>query len=320
MADPGPSRTGRTKFRDMGRNGPNQPTYEIFIGFLTILSLIVVALHYLVDTPEVDEILTGTDQLLCLIFFGDTARSWWNAPDRRAYVFGPAPGRSIPTGVVDLSGSIPTFPILRVLRIFRLDRVRRELRGRDPGDLVDDLVEHRAQVAGYLVATAAILVILIGSSVMAYVEPPAPGSNIKTGGDAFWWAFVTITTVGYGDRYPVTPEGRFIGVLTMAVGIGIFGVLTSFLAQWFLRRPHHRLGIAGAGLDRDSIDEAFGGIHNIPIPDGAPPRGPAAGSVAAASDSETAAELRALRDEVAELRRLIESLEVEDVEEREESS
>jgi voltage-gated potassium channel len=314
MVDPAPSRKRRLTFRDLGQQGPNHPTYELFIGFLTVLSIIVVFVRLFVPTPQVDDILTGTDTLLCLIFLFDTFRSWFNAPDRRAYVFGPVPGRTVPDGIVDFMGSIPGFFALRVLRLFRLRRVARDLRDRDAADIVADLVERRAQVAGYLVAVAAILVMLIGSSVMASVEPNAPGSNIKTGGDAFWWAFVTITTVGYGDRYPVTPEGRIVGMLTMAVGIGIFGVLTSFLAQWFLRRPHHRLGIAGTGVDRDSIDEAFGGIHNIPIPDGAPPRSPV-GRVATTSDSETAAELRALRDEVAELRRLIESLNVEETSE-----
>ena len=78
------------------------------------------------------------------------------------------------------------------------------------------------------------LVLTLGACAVAFIEPPDPASNIKTGGDAFWWAFVTITTVGYGDRFPVTPWGRFIGVLTMAVGIGIFGVLTSFLSSIFL--------------------------------------------------------------------------------------
>ena len=68
------------------------------------------------------------------------------------------------------------------------------------------------------------------------VEPPVDGSNIKTGGDAFWWAFVTITTVGYGDQFPVTPTGRFVGMVTMAVGIGIFGVLTSYLSSIFLAK------------------------------------------------------------------------------------
>ena len=78
------------------------------------------------------------------------------------------------------------------------------------------------------------LTLMIGASLMVIVEAPAPNANIKTGGESFWWAFVTMTTVGYGDYYPVTEAGRFIGMVTMAVGVAILGVLTSFLASWFL--------------------------------------------------------------------------------------
>jgi voltage-gated potassium channel len=62
-------------------------------------------------------------------------------------------------------------------------------------------------------------------------ESRSPDSNIKTGGDALWWAFVTITTVGYGDRFPVTLLGRATAVAVMAAGIGIIGALASILAS-----------------------------------------------------------------------------------------
>jgi len=194
----------------------------------------------------------------------------------------------MPTGVVDLLGSIPWILPLRFLRLPRLLRARRDLQRREPGELFDDLSQHRAESAAYFVAIAAILVMLIGSSLVAFVEPSAPGSNIKTGFDSFWWAFVTITTVGYGDRYPVTTGGRIVGMLTMAVGIGIFSVLTSFLAQSFLRRPARRLDQSGAA---DTATPPMTNIHGAALP---PPE-------------SSAAELRALRAEIADLRRLIEA-------------
>lgn len=60
-------------------------------------------------------------------------------------------------------------------------------------------------------------------------------ANIKTASDALWWAYVTVTTVGYGDKYPVTNSGRIVGVLLMTIGVGLFGVLTGYLANAFLK-------------------------------------------------------------------------------------
>ncbi|MBM3452384.1 MAG: two pore domain potassium channel family protein [Bacteroidetes bacterium] len=61
-----------------------------------------------------------------------------------------------------------------------------------------------------------------------------PKSNIKTAEDAIWWADVTITTVGYGDKFPVTSEGRIISAILMTTGVGLFGIFTAFVAPWFV--------------------------------------------------------------------------------------
>ena len=68
-------------------------------------------------------------------------------------------------------------------------------------------------------------------------ELRSPDANITTGGDALWWGLVTITTVGYGDYYPVTTLGRFTGVFVMFAGIGIIGALASILASVLVASP-----------------------------------------------------------------------------------
>jgi voltage-gated potassium channel len=62
----------------------------------------------------------------------------------------------------------------------------------------------------------------------------SPDSNIKDAGDAFWWAFVTVTTVGYGDKFPLSTEGRIVACILMAVGVGLFGTFTGFIASLFV--------------------------------------------------------------------------------------
>jgi voltage-gated potassium channel len=250
------------------------------MGLMTIASLVVMFFIVVVRIPQVEAILVSTDTLFCIIFLFDFARSLTRAPDRSAYLFGPRPGRSLPTGVLDLLGSIPSVGIFRFFRVFRLARIARILRARGARSLALEFVRRRAEAAIYIIVVASLAVLVIGSCAIAYVEPSAEGSNIKTGGDAFWWAFVTITTVGYGDRFPVTEGGRLVGMVTMAVGIGIFGVLTSDRSSIFL-----------APRKEDASSEPSASAPSAPA-------GEAGGAVAA--------ELAAMRAEMAELRRLLE--------------
>src|SRR4029450_3129455 len=67
-----------------------------------------------------------------------------------------------------------------------------------------------------------------------HVEQDAAGANITSASDALWYNIVTISTVGYGDRYPVTNEGRVVGSLIIVIGVGIFGTFTGYLANLFL--------------------------------------------------------------------------------------
>ena len=78
------------------------------------------------------------------------------------------------------------------------------------------------------------VLVIIFSSISILIVETAPDSNIKTAEDAVWWTFVTITTVGYGDKYPVTTEGRLIGIIVMVVGVGLFGTYTGYIASLFV--------------------------------------------------------------------------------------
>jgi voltage-gated potassium channel len=85
------------------------------------------------------------------------------------------------------------------------------------------------------VAITAVFVSYIAAVQITISERSVEGSNIKTFSDGLWWAVTTVTTVGYGDRFPTTTEGRILAVMLMLVGISLVGVITASVASWFVR-------------------------------------------------------------------------------------
>ena len=93
------------------------------------------------------------------------------------------------------------------------------------------MVRNRGQYAAFITLLTAIVILTFSSIAVLQFESRSPDANITTGGDALWWAIVTMTTVGYGDYYPVTSLGRLTGVVVMFTGVGIIGALASILAS-----------------------------------------------------------------------------------------
>ena len=86
------------------------------------------------------------------------------------------------------------------------------------------------------VSVSTVMLIFVGSLAMLSVERHQPGATITSYGDALWWAVVTMTTVGYGDMYPVSAEGRIIAVALMVGGIALLGVVTATVATWLIQK------------------------------------------------------------------------------------
>ncbi|MGB3715771.1 MAG: ion transporter [Candidatus Promineifilaceae bacterium] len=219
---------------DQGGARRNGASYDLFILVLTIFSLIVVALILIWPLSRTTEaVLVRVDFLICGIFLADFLLNFWRAPSKTGYFF-------MGGGWLDLLGSVPIIhdlpwtAILRFARLSRSIRIVKQLRARDRRDVLNETRRSRAQSALLATLLVAIVLITIVSLVVLQVERGAPGANIKTGTDAYWWAFVTMTTVGYGDYVPVTLTGRVMAMILMTFGVGIFAVLTGFLATKLL--------------------------------------------------------------------------------------
>lgn len=145
----------------------------------------------------------------------------------------PARGRFIARHLVDLA--VVALPMLRPLRALRLLRLANLARF---GVILANALQRTKRILRHrglnyvLLAVAGIVLVCSGMELV--FEEHAPGSNIHNFGQALWWAIVTVTTVGYGDYYPVSAGGRGVAVVLMLVGIGLIGVLTATIASYFV--------------------------------------------------------------------------------------
>jgi voltage-gated potassium channel len=124
--------------------------------------------------------------------------------------------------------AVVVLPLLRPLRLLRLLTTLNALNR-------SATISLRGHVAAYVVSATSLVVFGAALAVLD-AERGAKDATITTFGDALWWAFTTVTTVGYGDRYPATPEGRLVAVGLMLCGIALLGVVTATLASWLVQR------------------------------------------------------------------------------------
>ena len=146
--------------------------------------------------------------------------------------------------------------LLAIFRIARLFRVVRLLRKMTGGELRRMFTRQLAQSTLLFTLVIALLLVFTISWLVLLAEQGAPNSNIKTYHDAVWWAFVTITTVGYGDYYPVTGWGQSLAVILMFFGLGIIGVLSSYLASTFITLQRRRKEKIVGGNEQDQDKDA----------------------------------------------------------------
>jgi voltage-gated potassium channel len=223
-------------------------TYDLVIGILAIFSLIILIPLIFGKLPPSDAAVLNTlEDVLCIVFLFDFFRSFRLAPEKWPYFLKGG-------GWLDLLGSVPisAFAIFRVARLFRVVRLLRKL----TGDQLRHIITRRlAQSTLLFTLVVALLLVITISWGVLLAEQHAPHANILSYHEAVWWAFVTITTVGYGNYHPVTPVGQFLAVILMFFGLGIIGVLSSYLATTFISLQRSRSKRRDGENENDEEDD-----------------------------------------------------------------
>ena len=198
----------------------------ILILSLYVLVSLVVTTFFSV-TPEVHKILLQIDNFICSIFLIDFFYRFYKAPSKLKF---------LKWGWVDFISSIPFIDFLRVGRLLRLFRLLRILRAfKSVKHIAEHVYKDKSKGLLSTVTVIAFLMVLFSSVTILQVET-APNSNIKTAEDALWWSYTTLTTVGYGDKYPVTTEGRLIAAVLMTTGVALCGTFAGYIASLLMSK------------------------------------------------------------------------------------
>ncbi|MGD9903294.1 MAG: ion transporter [Vicinamibacterales bacterium] len=201
--------------------------YQLFMLALSVWALLTLAAGTALDfSGDTMQVLDYADNAVCLLFFIDFLITLYRADQRLRYL--------ATWGWVDLLSSIPVVDQLRWGRAGRVFRILRVLRAVKSVRILGTIfLEQRAKSAFLAAVLLTVLLLVFSSLAMLQFEAGGDG-NIRTAQDAMWWAVTTMTTVGYGDTYPTTAEGRLVAVFLMLAGIGVFGSFSGLVASWFL--------------------------------------------------------------------------------------
>ncbi len=203
---------------------------NFFVVILTtyVIGALIIELFFKLSY-EVSHMLAMIDDIICVFFLTEFFISFYKAKDKLAFM---------KWGWIDLLSSIPVYhfleagPALAAARLFRIFRAYRSIH-----ILIKYVFQNKVKGTFTTAALFAVMCLIFASIAILQVEH-APNSNIKTAEDALWWSLVTITTVGYGDLYPVTTAGRLIGAALIIVGVAMFGIFAGYVASWFTHIGH----------------------------------------------------------------------------------
>lgn len=202
--------------------------YQIFMLLISVVSMVLITASIFIKDKETSlySLLEYLDIGVCLLFFFDFCFSLYKAPVKKVY---------LKWGWIDLLASIPQIDIFRfgrVARVFRVISIFKAIK--TSKNFFNILNRNKRKNLFFFMVTLIIMSISISSILILKFEIGVENSNIKNSIDALWWSFVTITTVGYGDYYPVTIEGRIVASVLMLIGICLFSSLSGIIGSFLL--------------------------------------------------------------------------------------
>ncbi|EGA68528.1 Kef-type K+ transporter NAD-binding component [Vibrio sinaloensis DSM 21326] len=188
---------------------------------LSFMALFVISgLLFFPLRPETRQVLIGLDFLICSIFILQLSVDLIRSTDRLQFM---------KRHWIDFLASLPMIEPLRYARLFSILRIILVIRS--SRSVLKQLLKNKHETTLASILLLMVILLTAGSSIMLFIEGQSPEANIQSGGDAMWWALVTISTVGYGDHYPVTDAGRILAAGLIICGVGLFGMITGLVTS-----------------------------------------------------------------------------------------
>ncbi|MGL4473948.1 MAG: potassium channel family protein [Shewanella sp.] len=220
-----PNSAGATENRPSKIRAIVTPTpFELAMMVMSLVSvLLVLSLTFANLAPQTHQLLLMIDTGICFIFLANFFYGLFRARDKVFYV---------KHHWIDFVASIPTIEALRMMRLFQVLRVIRLIR--TTRHILIPLLKQRKQTTLVSLMFAMFTILALSSLMILLMESGEPGANITTAQEALWWSLVTVSTVGYGDFYPVTTAGHVIGAIVIICGVSFFGVISGYMASVFV--------------------------------------------------------------------------------------
>lgn len=214
--------TDKTPWSLRTLGGPSP--FELAMMLLSLLSVVIVLVMTFGRLDgETYRLLFFIDTTICLIFMANFFIGLFRARNKTYY---------LRHHWIDFIASIPAIEALRIARVFQILRVIRLIRM--SRSLLLPLIKQRKQTTLASLLVAMVTILTFASIIILLVESGTEGANIQTAEQAIWWALVTISTVGYGDYYPVSTAGHIVGGIVIVSGVSFFGVISGYMASVFV--------------------------------------------------------------------------------------